>query len=164
MLDIPSVSAVVAAIGVIIGVVFTVLELRNLVQQRQTALIMRLRSTWRNRELRESAVSVVNLKFKDYNEFAKKYPLWEGVGAQEVRAISEVCSFFDDVGVLLRRKLIDIRLVSDLFGSWVRSYWEKVKPLIEGRRKDLNDPTIYMWFECLYNEMQKRQQQLAKIR
>jgi hypothetical protein len=94
----------------------------------------------------------------------KSILLWEGVEAQEVRAVSEVCSFFDDIGVLLRRKLIDIRLVSDLFGSWVRSYWEKVKPLIEGRRKDLNDPTIYMWFEYLYNEMQKRQQQLAKIR
>jgi len=35
MLDIPSISAVVAAAGVIIGVVLTVIELRNLVKQRQ---------------------------------------------------------------------------------------------------------------------------------
>ena len=42
MLDIPSISAIVAAIGVIIGVVFTVLEPRNLVKTRQTDLMIRL--------------------------------------------------------------------------------------------------------------------------
>jgi len=36
MLDIPSISAIVAAVGVIVGFVFTVLELRNLVKARQT--------------------------------------------------------------------------------------------------------------------------------
>ncbi len=42
MLDIASISAVVAAGGVIVGVVFAVLELRNLVKTRQTDLALRL--------------------------------------------------------------------------------------------------------------------------
>jgi hypothetical protein len=36
MLDIPSISAIIAAVGVTIGVVLTVLEIRNLVDTRQT--------------------------------------------------------------------------------------------------------------------------------
>jgi len=44
MLDIPSISVMVAAAGVIVGVVFTVLELRNLIKQRQTDLVTRLYS------------------------------------------------------------------------------------------------------------------------
>lgn len=43
MLDIPSILAIVAAVGVLIGVVLAVLELRNLVRQRQTDLIMSAR-------------------------------------------------------------------------------------------------------------------------
>jgi hypothetical protein len=79
-LDIPSISAVVAAIGVIIGVALAVLELGNLVRQRQTDLIVRLRSAWRSRKFRESCVAVMDLKLKDYNEYAKKYPLWGNIG------------------------------------------------------------------------------------
>ena len=41
-MDIASISAAVAAVGVIVGVIFAVLELRNLVRTRQTDLILRV--------------------------------------------------------------------------------------------------------------------------
>jgi hypothetical protein len=37
-----------------------------------------------------------------------------------------------------------------------------VKPIVEERRKDLNEPKIYEWFECPYNEMKKREQKLQQ--
>jgi len=52
-MDIASISAVVAAGGVIVGVVFTVLELRNLIKQRQTDLVIRLYSTMGSSSLQE---------------------------------------------------------------------------------------------------------------
>jgi len=33
----------------------------------------------------------------------------------------------------------------------------------EGFRKDFDSPTLLEWFEYLYNEIQKREQQLAKV-
>ena len=42
MVDITEISAIVAAAGVLVGVVFTVMELRNLVKQRQTDLVTQL--------------------------------------------------------------------------------------------------------------------------
>jgi hypothetical protein len=161
MIGTTEISAIVAAAGVLVGVAVAIVELRNLVKQRQTDLIMRLRSTWRSRELRESYVTVMNLKFRDYDEYAKKYPLWEGIGALEVRAVSEVCTFFDDIGILLHRKLIDIGMVDELFGFYTKVAWEKVKPLIEGRRRDLG-PTVYNQFEYLYDEMKKREKRGTK--
>jgi hypothetical protein len=161
MLDIPSISAIVAAIGVIIGVVFTVLELRNLVQSRQTDLILRLQTAWRSRALRESYVRVMNMKFKDYDEFAKKYPLYSEIGLPEYRAVSEIGSFFDGIGILLHRKLIDIEMVDELFGNSIKATWEKLKPGIEGRRREVN-PSLRRWFEYLYNETKKREQQLRQ--
>ena len=94
MLDIPSISTIIAAIGVIIGVVLTVLEIRNLVDTRQTDLVIRLYSTFGSKEVQDA--------------------------------------------------------------------WEKIKPIAEGERKQTNRPQIWEWFEYLYNEMQKREQQLQQ--
>ena len=80
-------------------------------------------------------------------------------GAREIVQI--VCLHYEEVGVLLRRKLIEIGMVDDLFGNAIRMIWEKLKPVIEEARKRYN-PRAYENFEYLYNEMKKREQQTAK--
>ena len=153
MLDIPSVSAIVAAVGVIVGVVFTVFELRNLVITRQTDLVIRLYSTFGSKELQESWEKIKTRKCDDFNAYMKEYGLLE---------INEVGWFFEGVGVLLNRKLIDIGLVDDLFSSPVKRAWERMKPIAEGMRKQTQRPQIWEWFEYTYNEMQKREQRLQQ--
>jgi len=152
VLDIPSISAIVATVGVLVGVVFTYLEVRNLVKQRQTDLVIKLHSTFGSKELQEAYFAVRTWDFfKDYDDFMKKYVVSQAV------QIAQVCMFFEGVGVLLQRKLLNIGLVSDLFGAEVKLAWKAVKPIIEGRRKDLNEPKIYEWFEYLYNEVKKKE-------
>jgi len=92
----------------------------------------------------------------DYDDFMKKYRM----PAKSIVPLWQVSKFFDGVGVLLRRKLVDIGLVDELFHTEATLLWEKVKPLAEGRRKELNQPTVYQCFEYLYNEMKKREQKL----
>jgi hypothetical protein len=157
MVDITEISAVVAATGVLVGVAYYILDMRNQSKVRQTDLILRLQSDWRSRQLRESYRVVMNMKFKDYDEYAKKHPWMEGAETPETRAVHEVGSFFDSIGILLHRKLIDIEMVDELFSFYIKAAWEKLKPAIEGRRKELT-PKLRKWFEYLYNEMQKREQ------
>ena len=152
MLDIPSISAIVAAIGVIIGVVFTVLQLRDLVKTRQTDLVIRLYTTFGSKEYLEAYSKVVRMEFRDYNDFMEKYG-WTDV--------NQVGLLFEGIGVLLRRKLINVGLVDDLFTGPIKLVWNKIKPVIEVAREKIPYPQLYEWFEYLYNEMQKREQQLA---
>ncbi len=152
MLDIPSISAIVAAVGVIIGVVFAVLQLRDLVKTRQTDLVIRLYSTMESREFQEAWDRFMKGEYKDLDDFERKYSV-EGY---------EVGIFFEGIGVLLHRKLIDIGLVDDLFSSFVKMTWEKMKPLAEATRKKLNLPQMGEYFEYLYNELQKREQRLQQ--
>jgi len=149
MLDIPSISGIVAAIGVMVGVVFTVLELRNLVQTRQTDLVIRLYSTRISKEFQESWRKVMAKEFEDCHDYEKWYNWSDFI---------EVGLFFEGVGILLSRKLIDIGLVDDLHSYIIKTTWEKIKRVVEGVRKYNNAPQIYEWFEYLYNEMQKRGQ------
>jgi hypothetical protein len=161
MVDIQTVSIAVASASVTLAAIYYIWQIRHQNKIRQTDLILRLQSAWRSRELRESYVRVMNMKFKTYDEFAKTYPLWSEVGSPEYRAVSEVGSFFDGIGILLHRKLIDTEMVDELFGTSIKAAWEKLKPGIEGRRKELN-PALRKWFEYLYNEMKKREPASAK--
>jgi len=151
MTDISSVSIAIAASSVVIGVIFAMLELRNVVKQIQTDLVMRLYSTFAGNEFQEEYTRILNMKFKDYNDYVKKYGL---------SGVIKIGTFFEGIGVLLQRKVIDINFVSQLFSQSIKLMWEKSKPVFEGARKQYNQPSWAEWFEYLYNEMQKREQTL----
>ncbi len=154
MLDIPSISAVVAAVGVIVGVVLAILELRNITKTRQMELIMRLYSTFITKEFQDAYETLWTTDFKDYNEVLKKGYL--------IR-LRTIGGFFEGIGVLLHRKLVDIGLVDDLFRESIKLMWEKAKaPLCDARQR-LNMPNYGRFFEYLYNELQKREQTPQQI-
>ena len=153
MVDLTSISAILAAIGVFVGVIFAILQLRDLVKTRQTDLVIRLYSTFGSNNFQKEMTRILNGDYKNYSDFMKK----EGL------LVHETGLFFEGVGLLLHRKLIDISLVCDLFGVSVKMFWERSKPLIKDARKLFNAPRFGEWTENLYNEMQKREQQLTAI-
>jgi hypothetical protein len=71
-----------------------------------------------------------------------------------------VDNFFNQVGILLYRKLIDADLVRDVFTYRAELLWKKAEPIILGMRKESNQPEAGKWFEHLYNEMKKGEQTL----
>jgi hypothetical protein len=91
-------------------------------------------------------------EFKDYDDFEEK-------AGMEARQIGGFC---EDLGLLVKRKLVDINLVTERYD--VRNVYEKLKPWIKETRKRGNDPRLYEWFEYLYNELKKREQQQAGVK
>lgn len=145
--------------------ILTVQELRYLRKQRHTDLLVRL-APWLNMssiELQQAYVKVLNLDFEDYNDFVQKYgpPLAE---KPEQMAIMTVGNYFEAVGTLLQRKLLDMNLVWDYWGETFIMLWEKrYQCYVEGTRKEFNQPEFADAGEYLFNEMKKKQQQLSKI-
>jgi len=159
MIDITSINAVsgiLAAIGVLVGVVFAVFELRNLVKARKTDLTMRLASAWHSEGLMEKWLKIMNLEFKDYSDFRKRYGTLHSYNPEYID-LYIVLEHFEVQGYLLHRKMIDFDL-ADM--SPVSSAWRKTKPVIEGWREEYNSPRLNEWFEYLYNETKKREQTL----
>ena len=154
MLDIPSISAVVAAVGVLVGVTLAYLEVRTLVKQRQTDLTLRVHSTWTTEGMVELWLKIWNLEFKDYADFTKRYGSWLSENPEQTALIA-VINHFETVGYLMQKKMIDYGLV-DLMP--VSMTWKKLKPIIEGFREQHNNPRIYEMIEFAHNELQKREQ------
>jgi hypothetical protein len=149
MIGITEISAIVVAVGVLVGVVFTVLQLRDLVKTRQTDLIMRLYSRFGSERFQKTWEEVMGREAKSLRDYEEKYGWaeWTAFGL-----------FFEGIGVLLHRKLIDIGLVDDLLTAPIKMAWDKMKDNIIETRKEEGQPTIFEWFEYLYGEMQKREQ------
>jgi len=158
MVDATEISAMVAAAGVLVGVLYYILDMRNQSKLRQTDFGMRLYTSWVSKEMTEPWLKVMNLEFKDYDDFKKKYGTYLSENPENAALLSVLNSFLI-MGLLLQKKLVDYEIVKQLPISMT---WRKVKPLVEGIRKQFNSPGMYEEFEYLYNEMKKRRQKLNK--
>ena len=153
MVDIQTISIAIASAGVFAAAIYYILQIRHQTQMRQTDLIMRLYSHYGSEEFQKALDKFRRRKAKDIHDYEEKY------GAAEFIVIG---TFFEGIGILLHRKLIDIGLVDDLFTAPIKMSWDKMKDTIIEFRKELGQPTIFEWFEYLYGEMQKREQKLQQ--
>ncbi len=156
MFGITEISAVVAAAGVVVGVLYYILEMRHQNKVRQTDLITRLSyDVSVNKEFLEATVDVMKTQFSGYDDFVRRYG--DPISRNQVPlSFMMVGNFFEQIGVLYRNKLIDIPLVIQLFP--VSLLWEKMEPLAEGMRSEYRNPEFFEHFEYLFNEMKKREQ------
>ncbi len=143
MVDIQSVSIVVASASVVAGVIYYALQIRNQNKMRQTDLTLGLYQRFGCQEFMNSWWNVANREEKDYNEYIGKY------GAVDLLQISV---YFEGVGILLHRKLLNIDMAIQLFGEPVITMWERNSSIL----KELHTDKCY-WFEYLYTEMKKRE-------
>ena len=97
-------------------------------------------------------------------EYTKKYDVHENLEAY-IDHMS-LFTFFEGIGVLVKKGLIDVELVEDLFSRRIIWFWDNcMEPRINGIRRvdrfrqSTNDPTQYDSWEYLYNLMRQREQQ-----
>ncbi len=158
MVDIQTVSIAIASAGVMIGVVYYILDIRHQSKVRQTDMVMRLYSTFGSKEFQKAYQKWQYLEFEDFEDFLKK-----GQSDSEVRTtMYSVGTFFEGIGVLLHRKLVDIDLVDDLLTIPTIETWKRFEPLIATMRVHYNRPEAWEWFEYLYNELKKREQKVQQ--
>ncbi len=156
-MDVATISAAVAAISVVIGVIFAIFQMRDAARTRHTGLIIQLNPALKvtMSEVIQNISEIWNREFKDYKEYLENYgdPLSDKV-------LHAITGYYDGLGFLLYKRLIDIDTIEYILSGSTTGMWEKLKPIIEGMRKQYNLPELSKWSEYLYNELQKREQAL----
>jgi hypothetical protein len=153
VVDIQTISITIASAGVLIAATYYTLQIRHQTKLRQTDLVMRLYSTFGSKEFQDAWTRIESIEFKNYDEYVKKCGLGD---------YAQCATFFEGIGVLLQKKLIDINLVDALFSVPLKFMYERMKPIIEGNREQLHTQKVFEHFEYLYNEMKKREQKLQQ--
>jgi hypothetical protein len=144
MIDIPTVASIVTTISIVVGVVFTILEIRDLAQTRKTEVIMKIYERFGTREVVEAINRVGNAKFENIADYSKKY------GFTDISLIAEL---FEGIGVLLEQNLIDIKMVDSLFGPTINLLWVRMKPALYAMREGLKEPFFFSHYEYLINRL-----------
>ncbi len=149
-MDITSFSAIVAAISVVIGVIFAILQMRHTTRMRHTELVIQLNPALKANinDLIEASKKIWSLEFNSYEEYLEKYgnPMFD-------KAIVTIASYYDGLGFLLYKRLItDIDIIEYFTEGSIIQIWEKLKPIIVGMRKAMNSPELFKSFEYLYKE------------
>jgi hypothetical protein len=88
----------------------------------------------------------------NYGDYLEKYGFVE---------LNEIFVFFDQLGRLLKKGLIDIDLIPLTYGQ-VSLTWEKIEPVLEGSKKRYNAPKHGEYAEYLCSELKKREQKLQQ--
>ena len=151
-------SMIVASIGLVGAVLYYINDHRNQARMRKTDLIMRLYATFMSKEFQEADVQVIMLNVKDYAEYQTKFGPYPSDHPMHI-AFRQVAAFFEAVGILLNKKLIDIDIVYEIF--FVQQRWEKLWPIIRDLRQELDFPEYMDKFEYLYHETQKYRRYLT---
>ncbi len=154
MVTLTDLAAIVSAVAVLLGVGVASFQLRNFVQLRQIDLVIRLYSKFGEAEYQRAYSRALSWQFKDFED-------WDHHASAEDQAVLyTVCLFFEDMGLLLKRKLAKIDLLDDLLSTAILETWEKLEFIIQGERKKRSRPQFWEWFEYLYKAMKERDAQV----
>ncbi|MCW4019925.1 MAG: hypothetical protein NWF14_01660 [Candidatus Bathyarchaeota archaeon] len=165
-MDVATISTVIAAISVVVGVIFAILQMRDATKTRKTGLIIQLNPSLNisHNEFVEAQSKLLSLEYENYDDFKKKHGEIMSAGEAQ-KAIQVMGGYFEGMGFLLHRQLIDVGIVDYVTGGveGVKMLWDKLKPILEGYKKEYNLQKIpFQWTEYLYNELQKREQTLPQ--
>ncbi|MHA2302466.1 MAG: hypothetical protein ACXACD_16075 [Candidatus Thorarchaeota archaeon] len=126
-LDLQSVSILVAATSVVIGVIMSVLSLRNISRSRQASVFLDFHKQADLEFIETVAEIVLEWNWIDAEEFATKY----GPRANP-KAYSKfilVGSFFDSRGKLIEAKVTTANLIPETLAVFAMSWCEKIESI-----------------------------------
>jgi hypothetical protein len=153
--DVLTVSAIIAAVSVVVGVIFAVLELRHLAGTRRTDVILRIYERFASKEIVEAIMTIGSPGLEDYDDYAKK---------NGIIGLVQVLEIFDEVGILLEDGLVDIKLVNALFGPSLNVRWEsRMKKYIEGLRKASDQQSFFLHVDYLLERLDSYRRKVGKI-
>lgn len=166
-LALQTIGILMTGISLTIAAAYYTLTLRNTqknqqlqLETRQAQLFMQIYNRFQEVEFRNNFNDVLTREWEDYDDYVKKYGRFTNPTAQARSA--SVGLFFDGIGVLMKKGLLDVDIVGELMSSPVRLYWDKMNPIWAGMMERMKRESVMDNVEYLYNEIAKRDELLER--
>jgi hypothetical protein len=108
---------------------------------------MQLYDRWAGTDFHRLIREVMEMSFSDYDDYLSQID----VNPEISDMFRSLASFYDGMGVLVNRNLIDPYMVDDLMSDAILRYWEQFEPIVAEIRIRENYPQAAEWVEYLYN-------------
>ncbi len=153
MVDYASISIVLTGLGLMIAITYYAFTIRNQNRTRQAQLFMQTHAQWRDRHFIESFHDMLSWEWDNLQDYADRLL----TDTEKVYTSTEVIWYFEGVGELLKKGLIDIDIVFTMYADRFINWAEKYIPILKALREYYVTPWRYRNIEYLYEQMKKRQ-------
>jgi len=133
-----------------VGVIIALWQLRELNKTREVEITLQITNNF-NLFSKQWSKFMYSWEWTDFNDFWEKYGPEKNI--DEWSEMFQFWSFVENLGVLVKRKSLNIELVDDVFAGVILDYWEKVKPIAVGLREMWDMPDVMIWTERLSDEL-----------
>lgn len=126
-IDLQSVSIVIAATSVVIGVIMSVLSLRNISRTRQASVFLDFHKQANLEFIETMAEIILEWSWTDAENFAQKYgPI---ANREAYSRFILVGSFFDSMGKLIEANVTSVNLIPETLAVFAMAWSEKLKSI-----------------------------------
>jgi len=136
MVELQTIIDLLTPISITAGVIYYVMVLRNQNRTRQAQLLWSIYDYYRSTESRQQSMEIGSWEWKDADDFFEKYGQQNNPEAWTIW--TSKAAYFNGIGILLKRNLIDIKLLDDLLTNSVERHWNALKMgyiLLEWRKR-----------------------------
>lgn len=159
-----TVGILTACITVIIGVLSFMKSNRRAeeqrqieIQTRQAELFMQLYSRWSSTDMAQAYVfsryQVTDEEIDQLIDEMLHPPMRTERLVEVFKQYHVLNNFFEGLGMLVKERLIDVKIVKDLLKQRIIYFWERTEPFYQRTRKGLEDQEMFGYFEYLYHQV-----------
>ena len=120
-------------------------------ETRQAQLFMQIYDHFLNATFLNNYQLTMQQKWGNYEDYMKKYGPEKN--PEEFNRFQTLTTFFQGVGILVDRGLVDLGLIHDFASATTIASWERFKPIVYGLRAEKGDPYILWAMEKLYADV-----------
>jgi hypothetical protein len=150
-MDVNTLLGLVSTFAIVVGLVFTGVQLRQLNKQRVREYALQMLHSFQTLEFQNAAKIVFELP-----EGLSKKEIEERLG-DKLTTVLAMLGTFESLGILICRREIDIQLVEDFISGVIILSGKKFKNYLEEVRELTNRQTYYEWFQWMYEQIEKRE-------
>ena len=155
MVEFETISLFIAAAAVAFGVIIGVATVRSEAGTRRAQLFLEFHTKAYDKKFVKDLLEVnTHWTWKDAEEFFKKYG--PETNPEAFALFVSVGSYFDGMGLLLKRRLIDVNVLPELMATAILAFWEKTRPIAREFGELTRRPRTFDSIEYLYREVRKR--------
>ena len=140
---------ILGALVVIGGLIFAVLQMRNIRQQRRELAAIELFRFFGHPEFNRAYDCILDLpEGLNSAEIAAQYP-----GREQCAML--ICTTMENIGVMTFQRIVPFRIVKNLIGRLTILLWRQLERWVNDMREKLDSPEAFEWFQWLAERLEE---------
>jgi hypothetical protein len=147
-IDLSNVLALISTIAVVFGVVFGLIELRQVLRQRRDQVAIDIIRTYLTQDIKRSLARVMTLPDDADPSLVNENPLM----FEAVLAADSACEAW---GSMVFEGVVDLHMFDRMAGGQVRGSWRRLRRWVEHQRELERSPNVGEWWQWLYERLEE---------